>query len=232
MAFTVAAIATPLQIFVGDVAARAVSHDQPSKFAAMELTTRSGSHQTLHLGGLLINGKVVGAIPIPDGDSLLAGFSPSTKIRGLDAVPVSYRPPENIVHLAFQLMVAIGFGLLALGAWYALAWFRSHAMPKSRLFLRAAAAAGVASVVALEAGWITTEVGRQPWIVYRVMLTRDAVTTSHGVWITFALIVVLYAALAVSTVIALRRLSAARRSDADEERDDTPYGPRPEVAPS
>ena len=231
IAFTVAAIATPVQIFVGDIAARAVYHDQPSKFAAMELITKSGSHQALHLGGVLIGGKLVGGIPVTNGDSLLAGLSPSTKITGLDAITKADQPPANIVHLAFQLMVTIGFALLALGAWFALSWFRRRRFPPSRLFLRCAAAAGVLAVCALEAGWITTEVGRQPWIAYHVMLTRDAVTRSHGVWITFVIVLTLYAALAAATVIALRKMAegwrAARHGqdgqDADE---DAPYGPR------
>ncbi|HEY3832462.1 MAG TPA: cytochrome ubiquinol oxidase subunit I [Acidimicrobiia bacterium] len=233
IAFTVAAIATPLQIAVGDYAARAVFHDQPSKFAAMELTTHSGSHQALHLGGVLIDGKVVGGIPIPNGDSLLAGLSASTSIKGLDSISAAYQPPMNIVHLAFQLMVTIGFGLLALGVWFGLVWRRQHGPPENRWFLRCAACAGVAAVVALEAGWVTTEVGRQPWIAYRVMLTRDAVTKSGGVWFTFIAIVVLYTGLATATVIALRRMARNWRADGEaqtDRADDAPYGPRPEVA--
>ncbi len=229
IAFTIAAIATPLQIAVGDYAARAVYHDQPSKFAAMELLTRSGSHQTLHLGGLLLNGKVVGAFPIPNGDSLLAGLSPSTRIVGLDAIAKADQPPANIVHVAFQLMVALGFALLALGLWFAAVWWRRRAIPTSRLFLRCAASAGVAAVLALEAGWVTTEVGRQPWIAYRVMLTRDAVTQSGGVWVTFTVIVLLYAALATATVIALRRMAAGWRRGEGTIPDESPYGPRTDI---
>jgi cytochrome d ubiquinol oxidase subunit I len=237
IAFTVAAIAAPIQVLVGDYAARAVFHDQPSKFAAMELITQSGSHQSLHLGGVLVGGKVVGAIPLPDGDSLLAGLSPATKITGLDQIARADQPPSNVVHLSFQLMVTIGTALVLLGLWYAVAWRRRRTLPTSRAFLRCAAVAGVASVVALEAGWITTEVGRQPWIAYKLLRTRDAVTQSGGVWISFSVIVVVYAALAVATVIALRRMAARWRDagpagdgDGDTSRD-APYGPRPELAP-
>jgi cytochrome d ubiquinol oxidase subunit I len=129
-------------------------------------------------------------------------------------------------------MVTIGFGLLALGLWFGLVWRRRHRAPEERWFLRCAACAGVAAVVALEAGWVTTEVGRQPWIAYRVMLTRNAVTQSGGVWFTFTAIVVLYAGLATATVIALRRMARNWRADGEaqgDRADDAPYGPRPNV---
>jgi cytochrome d ubiquinol oxidase subunit I len=225
IAFAVAAIAAPLQIVVGDYAARAVHDDQPAKFAAMELVTQTGTNRALHLGGIIVDGKVRGAITIPGLDSILAGGSRNTKIIGLNDVPVNERPPSNIVHLSFQAMVAIGFALVGLSAWFGLAWWRRRTVPASPWFLRGAGAAGVASVVALEAGWVTTEVGRQPWIAYKLMRTSDAVTHVGGIWVSYGIIVVLYAAVLTGAVIVLRHM--ARRWQAEELPDhEVPYGPR------
>ncbi|MEP6661119.1 MAG: cytochrome ubiquinol oxidase subunit I [Acidimicrobiales bacterium] len=228
IAFTVAAIATPFQIAVGDYAARAVHDDQPAKFAAMELVTETGTNRALHLGGVLVDGNVRGAITIPGLDSILAGGSRATRVVGLDDVPVDERPPANLVHLSFQAMVAIGFALVGLAAWFGLGWWRRKTVPASPWFLRGAAAAGVASVAALEAGWVTTELGRQPWIAYKLMRTSEAVTHVGGVWVSYGIIVVLYAAVITGAVVVLRHM--ARRWREEELSDhDVPYGPRPQL---
>jgi cytochrome bd ubiquinol oxidase subunit I len=130
------------------------------------------------------------------------------------------------VHLAFDIMVGVGFLLLGLVAWLALAWWRRRDLPRSRWFLRAASLAGMASVLALEAGWIVTEVGRQPWIVYRVMRTSDAVTTSPGIWGSFTAVMIVYAALAIAVVLVLRGM-AARWQSRETDEAEVPYGPRP-----
>ena len=225
IAFAVAAIAAPLQIAVGDYAARAVHDDQPAKFAAMELVTETGTNRALHVGGVLVDGKVRGAITIPGLDSILAGGSRATRVVGLDDVPADERPPANLVHLSFQAMVAIGFALVGLAAWFGLAWWRRKTIPASPWFLRGAAAAGVASVAALEAGWVTTELGRQPWIAYKLMRTSEAVTHVGGVWVSYGIIVVLYAAVITGAVVVLRHMARRWR---DEELSDheVPYGPR------
>jgi cytochrome d ubiquinol oxidase subunit I len=223
--FVVAALATPLQIVVGDVAARGVEHHQPIKFAAQELVTRTSTHVPETLGGVLIDGQVRFGLRIPDLASILVGLSPQTKIIGLDTVPPADRPPANLVHLSFNVMVGVGSLLLGLVAWLALAWWRRRDLPTSRWFLRAVSMAGVASIVALEAGWIVTEVGRQPWIVYRVMPVADAVTASPGIWASFAVIMTVYAGLAIAAVIVLRQM-AARWRDAALREPDVPYGPR------
>ncbi|MCW3066696.1 MAG: cytochrome d ubiquinol oxidase subunit [Solirubrobacterales bacterium] len=225
--FTVAALAAPVQIFVGDTAARAIAHHQPAKFAATEYVTKTGGHQPEYLGGYYSGGKVHLAVKIPDADSLLVGFSASKKVIGLDAIPPADRPPSpTLLHLAFQLMVGVGFALLALGAWWGIAWRRRRGPPESQWFWRAAAISGVAAIVALECGWIVTEVGRQPWIVWHVLRTHDAVTTAHGLWWVFAGTVLLYAALGATTVVVLRML--ARRWRAGElDEPDIPYGPPP-----
>jgi cytochrome d ubiquinol oxidase subunit I len=228
IAFAVAAVAAPLQVFVGDVAARAVFHDQPSKFAAMELITQTGSDRALHVGGVLIDGEVRYAISIPGGDSLLAGLSTSTSITGLDQIPIDEQPPVNVVHLAFQVMVAIGTALVALSAWFGLVFWRRRRLPNGAWFLRASALAGLASIAALEAGWITTEVGRQPWIAYKLLLTKDAVTHAGGVWVSYGVIVAVYIALGVATLAVIRNMTRRwRQGDTPADANDAPYGPRP-----
>jgi cytochrome d ubiquinol oxidase subunit I len=213
--FVVAAVAAPVQVAVGDVAARAVFEDQPAKFAAMELVTRTGPNQPVTVGGVLVGDEVVGGVRIPYLGSVLAGFSPDTVITGFDRIPIDQRPPATIVHLAWDVMVGIGTGLVLLGVWAAVLWRRRRDYATARWFLWAASVAGIGAVVALEAGWVVTEVGRQPWVVYLVLRTSDAVTTSGGVRGTFAAVIVLYTVLGLATLIALRTLQRRwQRADA------------------
>jgi cytochrome d ubiquinol oxidase subunit I len=204
---TFAAVITPVQIAVGDWAARFVGADQPVKLAAIEALTRTRAHAPIELGGLFYGGRLHGALTLPDGLSLLLRLNPAGRVTGLNSVPPADRPPVAIVHLGFDTMVGLGFGLLALGAWLAWSWWRRRDVPASRWFLRAVAVSGVAAVVAMEAGWITTEVGRQPWIVYGVLRVANAVNPApglaNGVWPVLAV----YAALTVATVYVLRRLA-------------------------
>ncbi|MGH2690073.1 MAG: cytochrome ubiquinol oxidase subunit I, partial [Actinomycetota bacterium] len=200
---------------------------EPAKFAAIELVTRTARNVPETIGGILVGDGVRYGIRIPGGASLLAGFSTDTEIRGLDTIPAEVRPANrlvNVVHLSFQAMVGITFALLALSVWFAVSWWRRRDLPRSRWFLRGAAAAGVLSVLALEAGWVVTEVGRQPWTVVGHLLTRDAVTRSGNVWLFFAGTFVIYAVLGVATVLVLRGMR--RRWQHDEEDWSTvPYGP-------
>jgi len=233
--FTVAAIATPVQMVVGDFAARSVFHDQPVKFAAMELVDQNATDVPETLGGYLgSDGEVHLGVPIPGLASLLSGFSTSTEIDGLDSVPASDRPTVsqvNTVHLAWDVMVGLATALLALVIWFAFVWWRKRALPRSKWFLRFGAISGIAAVIALEAGWVVTEVGRQPWIVYDYMRVEDGATTNSGVWITFLGVVVLYAAVVVTLIIVLRGMAQRWRAaelagDEDIDPHDTPYGPR------
>jgi cytochrome d ubiquinol oxidase subunit I len=217
LGFTVAAVAVPLQLVGGDWAARHVATHQPVKLAAMEGVTHTESGVALHLGGFYVDGHVVGGLPIPDGLSFLAFHDPSAKVTGLDSVPARDRPPVNVVRTAFQLMVGIGTVMLGLAVWFAIAWRRRRDLPSSRWFLRAALLAGPAAVLALEAGWVTTEVGRQPWIVYRIMRVRDAVTDAAGIRYGYFGLLVVYAALTVATVLVLRRLAGRPLAAADDE---------------
>ena len=127
-------------------------------------------------------------------------------------------------------MVAIGFAFLGLGLWLTIAWRRRRELPRSRWFLRAAVLSGPAAVLALECGWIVTEVGRQPWIVYNVMRTSDAVTQANGIWVTFAAVLALYVVLGVTLVVTLRSMSRRWRNS-DEQDGDVPYDPDPGPPP-
>jgi cytochrome d ubiquinol oxidase subunit I len=205
---TVAALAAPVQVLVGDWAAREVAESQPTKLAALEGVGRTERGAPLHLLGWYSDGEVKAGIAIPKGLSLLAFHDPDAEVEGLDAVPTADRPPVNVVRVAFQLMVAIGTFLAALGAWYLYARTRRRRVPSSLWFHRLLVVAGPASVVALIAGWVTTEVGRQPWVVYEVMRTEEAVTAAKGIPVGYPALAAFYACLAVAVWWILRRLAA------------------------
>jgi cytochrome bd ubiquinol oxidase subunit I len=222
-----ASIVTPIQFVVGDTAARSIAKDQPVKFAAMECVQKTATHVTEYIGGRCTSEGVKGGIGIPGLDSWLVGFSTDTKVIGLDSVPPDERPPANtLLHWAFDAMVGICSALIALGAWLGISWWRRRDIPKTPWFLRATAISGVAAIVALECGWIVTEVGRQPWIVYEVMRTRDAVTEAEGVWVSLGIVLVVYTALGTATVLVLRAMARRWRA-AETDEIDVPYGPRP-----
>jgi cytochrome bd ubiquinol oxidase subunit I len=204
--FVVAAAMAPAQVVAGDFAARYVADRQPVKLAALEAQEHTEQGAGEHVGGVVVNGQLRFAIVIPHGLALLARGEPNATIAGLDAVPAADQPPVNVVHIAFDLMVAIGFGLFGLAGWFAWTWWRTRALPQSRLFLWAAVAAGPAAALATEAGWVTTEVGRQPWIVYNVLRVDQAVSTAPGLFAGFYVLVAVYAVLTVATLAVLLRL--------------------------
>ncbi len=211
--FTVAAIATPIQMGVGDSLARWVYVNQPEKFAAIEMvpTTSSDVPETL-FGHLNSSHQVVGGLPIPGLASILSdpATGTSTVVQGLDTVPADDQPTisdVNVVHLAWDLMVGLGTLLFLLTLWYWGSWIFRRDLPRSKWFLRAAAVSGVLSVVTLEAGWTVSEVGRQPWIVYEKMKVDDAATANTGVWVTFIGVVGLYLGLGITAILVLRGMS-------------------------
>jgi cytochrome d ubiquinol oxidase subunit I len=206
---TVAALASPAQIVVGDWAARAVAQNQPVKLAALEGVAQTQKGAPEHLLGWYDGHGVEYGIKIPKLLSLLAYHDPNAVVKGLDTVPANQRPPVNVVRFAFQAMVAIGSALALLGVVFVVAWLRLRRLPASPWFYRAVVAAGPLSLVALLAGWVTTEVGRQPWVVYRVMRTSEAVTGASGIPVGYATLAVVYAGLAVAVAWLLRRLARA-----------------------
>ncbi|WP_307849450.1 cytochrome ubiquinol oxidase subunit I [Qaidamihabitans albus] len=205
--FTVAAVLTPVQIGVGDWAAKFLATNQPAKLAAIEGLYETTAGASLHLGGIYRDGELHYALEIPNALSLLAHWDPGATITGLAEVPAADRPPVNVVHWSFQLMVAMGVALLVLGLWCLLVRWRRKRLPESRWFYRFAALSGLAAVLALEAGWVTTEVGRQPWIVWGVLRVEDAVTPVPGLGTGLAVVSGVYVLLTAATLYVLRRLA-------------------------
>ncbi|HKH64306.1 MAG TPA: cytochrome ubiquinol oxidase subunit I [Solirubrobacterales bacterium] len=227
---TIACIATPVQLFVGDTAAREIAADQPAKFAAMECIYETGPDQTEYFGGICTEDGVKGAIGIPGLDSFLVGWSTDTKVIGLNSIPDDEEPPAHtLLHLSFDAMVGIGSALLGLALWFALAWWKRRDIPQTPWFLRAVSVSGGAAIVALWCGWIVTEVGRQPWIVNGYMRTSEAVTEAEGIWFTFGLVLLLYAGLGTGAVLVLRGMSRRWREKGAEEVQ-SPYAPQAEEA--
>jgi cytochrome d ubiquinol oxidase subunit I len=205
-----AALAAPIQVVVGDWAGRKVAESQPVKLAAFEGLYETQEGAPFTIGGFYDNerNEVRWGIEIPYLLSILAKHNPTAEITGLESVPPEDRPPVNVVRIAFQTMVGIGTFLAALGALFVFVRLRHGRLPRSKWFFRAVVAAGPLSVVCLIAGWVTTEVGRQPWIVYEVMRVRDAVTSADGLELGYIALVAVYLLLGVSVLWLLRRLAA------------------------
>ncbi|HEX4187540.1 MAG TPA: cytochrome ubiquinol oxidase subunit I [Solirubrobacteraceae bacterium] len=215
---TIAALAAPVQVLVGDWAGREVATHQPIKLAAIEGLTKTTRGAPEHVLGWYTEGQVKYGIEIPHGLSLLAFHSWNATVQGLDTVPPSQRPPVNVVRISFQTMVGIGTLLALLGLIYLLVRIRRRRLPESTWFYGAVVLAGPLAVIALIAGWVTTEVGRQPWVVYRVMPTADAVTGASGIPVGYATLAVVYLLLACGVAWVLRRLARAPLDIVPEQR--------------
>ena len=203
IALTVGAVTAVLQALSGDIMAKAVARNQPVKLAAFEghFDTRRGA--PLHIGGWPDEaaGVTRWALQIPRGLSLLAFNDPDAEVRGLNDFPRENWPPVAIVHLAFQLMVACGTVMALVGLWSAWRrWRHRNSWPGSRRFLLAVGLSAPLGFMAIEAGWIVTEVGRQPWIMYGIMRTREAVTPMPGLIVPFLSFTLLYLLLGAMTV--------------------------------
>jgi len=204
---TIAALASPVQVLVGDWVGRDVANAQPVKLAALEGLAHTTKGAPEHLLGWYEGERVKYGIEIPNLLSLLAYHNPNATVAGLDTVPKDRQPPINVVRISFQAMVGVGTFLALLGVWLLAVRVRRRRLPESRWFYRAVAIAGPASVLALIAGWVTTEVGRQPWVVYKVMLTSQAVTGAHGIVVGYATLAAVYLGVACGVFWVLRRLA-------------------------
>jgi cytochrome bd ubiquinol oxidase subunit I len=213
---TIAALAAPVQLVVGDWISRQITEDQPTKLAAVEGLGPTTKGAGIHVLGWYDDGEVKYGIEIPRFLSLLAKHDPNATIEGLEETPPEDRPPVNIVRIAFQTMVGIGTLLAALGVFHLFTSFRRRRLVAARWFHWGVVAAGPLSLVALIAGWVVTEVGRQPWVVYGVMRTEDAVTGAGAIPVGYGTLVVVYAGLVVAVVWILRRLER-KPIDAPEE---------------
>ncbi|MBC8096175.1 MAG: cytochrome ubiquinol oxidase subunit I [Akkermansiaceae bacterium] len=224
IAFWLGAITSVLQPVSGDFLARQVFRYQPIKLAAMEGQFETERRAPLRIGGWPDEkaGRTDYAIEIPAALSLLVHHHPEGEIKGLKEFPRDQWPPVAIVHVAFQIMVGCGFAMMfaaGAGAW--LAW-RKRKLADQRWFLRLVMLCGPLGFIAIEAGWTVTEVGRQPWIVYGIMRTADAVTPMPNLIVPFISFTVLYLFLAFVVVFLLKRqvfqspriLSPRERSDA------------------
>ena len=206
---TIAALAAPVQILVGDWAARDVAETQPIKLAAIEGLYKTTRGAPEHVLGWFTDNQLKYGIAIPHLLSILAFHSWNATVRGLESVPASQRPPVNVVHWSFQIMVGIGTLLALLAVVYLGLWIWKKRLPESIWFYRALIFAGPLAVVALIAGWVVTEVGRQPWVVYNVMPTAAAVTGAHGIPVGYGALAASYVVVACGLAWVLRRLARA-----------------------
>lgn len=214
IALAFAAVAAFLQPISGDISAKDVAERQPAKLAAMEAHFKTEAPADLIIGGIpnMETGEVDFAIRIPGFLSFLAHGNFDAEVIGLDQIPEDERPPVPIVHYSFQVMVGIGFLLLGIGIWYMIGLIRKKQPLNNRFYLRLLALVAPLGFVAVEAGWMVTEIGRQPWIIQGVMKTSEALTPMPGIVYSFFLFVGIYVLLAVVvTLLMIRQIRALHR---------------------
>lgn len=221
--FAFASVAAVAQPVIGHVLGMRIHDTQPAKLAAFELAQTTEGPAPLRLGGVLIDGEVRWALTIPRLGSIIARNSWDAPVPGLDEVPRSQWPPVNITHLAFQSMVGIGTLLAAVAVVYWLARWRGRDLLGNRWFLRLAVITGPLAIIAVESGWVATEVGRQPWTVWQVLTTAEAASQSSGLWWSYLAVLVVYLGMTVGAYVVLR--SMARRWRAGDADLPSPYGP-------
>jgi cytochrome d ubiquinol oxidase subunit I len=218
IALALGCISAPLQLISGDLSARSVARLQPAKLAAMEAVYQTQTGVPWRLGGIPDDKSRTTryALTIPRGLSLLVNRDPNSKIIGLDQFPPNDWPNVRLVHWSFDLMILCGLALIALSVavgW--LAW-KHRGVPDGKWILRTIVAAGPLGFVAIEAGWVVTELGRQPWIIYGVMRTQEAVTPMQRIAIPFVIFTLIYLFLSVALVFLLRRQFIKTEAPASE----------------
>jgi cytochrome d ubiquinol oxidase subunit I len=201
---TVAALLQPLS---GDRSAKDVARRQPEKLAAMEAHFKTQTSAPLIIGGIPDdeNQKVNYAIELPGFLSFLAHGDFHSEVKGLDSFPKEDIPPVAIVHYAFQIMVGAGMLLVLISLCYFISYFKKRSWYQSRWLLKLFVLAIPVGYIALEAGWTVTEVGRQPWIIYGIMRTKDAVTPMPGIVYSFYIFTAVYLSLSVIVTFLLYR---------------------------
>lgn len=206
ISFAIAAIFTPLQLLSGDLCAKNVAQTQPAKFAAMEGHWETQTHAPFHLLGWPNEETETTdyAIEIPYLLSFLAGYDVATKVVGLKDIKKEDRPPVAPVHWAFQVMIGIGSLMLLVVAWGAFLRLRKKDLCSNKPFLWLNVICAPLGFIAVEAGWIVTEVGRQPFIIAGIMRTKDAVTDVPHLDITFGMFMLIYLVLFISVIYLMR----------------------------
>jgi cytochrome d ubiquinol oxidase subunit I len=220
-------VTVPLQLLSGDLSAKHIAEHQPVKLAAAEGFFETQRGAPIALGGLpnLETRELEGAIHVPYGLSLLATGDPHGLVRGLNDFPRELWPPVTVVHVSFQVMVACGVAMFALVAWSLYLRLRKKDPVAERLFLRAATIAGPLGLIAVEAGWFVTEVGRQPWIIAGIMRTAHAVTPMPGLVVPLLGFTLLYVFLGVIVLLLLR--AHVLHAPAEREPPSAPEASRP-----
>jgi cytochrome bd ubiquinol oxidase subunit I len=187
-------VTTPLQALTGDFAAKHIAKHQPAKLAAAEALWETQKGAPLLIGGIPLDGgrRVVGGIHVPKLLSFLAFADLDAEVIGLEDIPAHERPPVLIPHLAFQIMVGCGTAMLLVAGWSAWLLWKKRALERDRRFLTVAMLSGPLGMIAVEAGWTVTEVGRQPWIIRGFMLVSEAVTPMPGLWVSLLISIAVY----------------------------------------
>jgi len=207
------------QMASGDWCAKVVAKTQPIKFAAMESHFHTETGASLLIGGIpdMENQKVDYGIKVPKLLSFLAHGDFEAEVQGLEEFPPDEIPPVPVVHVAFQLMVGTGMLMLFYSLWSLFKWWRNKdSFFQSKLFLWASLTIGPMAVIALETGWTVTEVGRQPWIVYGIMRTKDAVTDAPGLTNIF-IVTMLICAVLLGGCVSVLRFMARKPINAEKE---------------
>jgi cytochrome d ubiquinol oxidase subunit I len=210
-----------LQPLSGDLSAKSVAERQPMKLAAMEGHWETERGASLIVGGWPDEEREVTpyAIHLPKMLSILAFADPDAEVKGLKDFPKEDRPPVLVTHIAFQIMVGCGMAMMAVGLAFLGLWAKRRELPTDRRLLQAAVLVAPAGAIAVEAGWTVTEVGRQPWIIYGVMRTSEAVTPMQGLGYSLAVYGMVYVVLGAVVVLLLKRQVFQTLDELPEERD-------------
>ncbi|MEY2558391.1 MAG: cytochrome bd ubiquinol oxidase subunit [Verrucomicrobiota bacterium] len=207
IALSMACLSAPLQLWSGDLSARTVARLQPAKLAAMEANYRTQIGAPILIGGIPNDEARTTkyAVTIPHGLSLLVARDASAKVTGLEEFPRKDWPNVRLVHWSFDVMVASGLAMIFLSLAAGFLWWKHRRLPDGKWFLRGMVVAGPLGFIAIEAGWMVTELGRQPWIIYNVMRTEEAVTPMPGIAVPFVVFTLIYIFLSLVLLYLLRR---------------------------
>ncbi len=227
IAMVVATLAAPVQIISGDLTAKALATEEPAKLAAIEPKFATEEGASLSIGGYpsVEEQEVLYAVEIPKMLSILAFDEPNAEVQGLEEFAADERPDPRAVWWAFDAMVGIGFFLVAVAAWFWIAYWRARGAPDgavggligSRWLLRGLVVSGFLGFLATELGWITTELGRQPWVIKDVMRTAEGVSPAPGLGYALIGFMTLYVLLGATYVRLLKGMATGAPEELREQ---------------